>query len=717
MKRLLVNQKCVVSVLLTVVILFSVQVASYGTPVSDRTPEVRDAIVAAVPGINNAEDVTEAHLAEISQLNLNRRDIKELKIGDFDGLTGLTNLNLSNNSISDLSPLSGLINMEYIYLSGNPFSEEAFRALMAEIGENLWYVDVQVPPAPANENSAPVFTEGTSTSRSVAENTASGENIGAPVAATDVNSNDTLTYTLGGPDAARFAIVSASGQLRTNSALDYETKSSYSVTVSVSDGNGGTDSIDVTINITDVYESNAPVFTEGTSTSRSVAENTASGENIGAPVAATDVNSDDILSYTLGGTDAAAFDIVLASGQLRTKAPLDYETKSSYAVTVFVNDGNSGTDSITVTINITDVDENPDVNENNAPVFTDGTSTSRSIAENTASGENIGAPVAATDVDSNDTLTYTVGGTDADSFSIVLASGQLQTKAPLDYETKSSYAVSVSVSDGNGGTDSIDVTINVTDVAEDTEVTEEPTLLDGRTQQVQDAIVAAVDGVSDAADVTEEHLAAITSLSLSNQGITSLTSGDFDGLTGLTSLDLSNNSISDISMLSGLTGLTSLDLSNNSISDISPLSGLINMEFLYLSGNSFSEEAFRELMAAIGESLWYVDVQILGGAPATGPPATSALFANYPNPSNPETWMPYQLAKPADVTISIYNVKGQLVRTLALGHQPAGVYRTRSRAAHWDGENALGERVASGLYFYTLKAGDFTATRKMLIRK
>ena len=113
--------------------------------------------------------------------------------------------------------------------------------------------------------------------------------------------------------------------------------------------------------------------------------------------------------------------------------------------------------SIYVTINVTDVDE-----PNFAPVFTEGTSTTRSVAENTASGQNIGAAVTATDADMSDTLTYTLAGTDAADFGIVSASGQLQTSAALDYETQSSYAVTVSVSDGNGGAASINVTINVT---------------------------------------------------------------------------------------------------------------------------------------------------------------------------------------------------------------------------------------------------------------
>ena len=98
-------------------------------------------------------------------------------------------------------------------------------------------------------------------------------------------------------------------------------------------------------------------------------------------------------------------------------------------------------------------------------------------------------------------------------------------------------------------------------------------------------------------------------------------------------------------------------------------------------------------------------------------PKETGLLANYPNPFNPETWIPYQLDKPAEVTISIYAVDGQVVRRLALGHQPAGMYQNRSRAAYWDGRNEFGEPVASGIYFYTLTAGEFTATRKMLIRK
>ena len=126
--------------------------------------------------------------------------------------------------------------------------------------------------------------------------------------------------------------------------------------------------------------------------------------------------------------------------------------------------------------------------------------------------------------------------------------------------------------------------------------------------------------------------------------------------------------------------------------------------------------------------LGMVSSLVLGTPPVNngGPAAPTAsasvsgetvLLANYPNPFNPETWIPYQLSKPAEVTLHIYAVNGTLVRTLALGHQPAGMYHSKSRAAYWDGQNEQGEKIASGVYFYTLTAGDFTATRKMLIRK
>jgi hypothetical protein len=95
----------------------------------------------------------------------------------------------------------------------------------------------------------------------------------------------------------------------------------------------------------------------------------------------------------------------------------------------------------------------------------------------------------------------------------------------------------------------------------------------------------------------------------------------------------------------------------------------------------------------------------------------NVLRQNYPNPFNPETWIPFNLAQDTLVTISIYDTKGQLIRTIALGNRTAGIYTTKDKAAYWNGTDSLGEKVASGVYYYQLQAGEFRATRKMVIVK
>ena len=118
-----------------------------------------------------------------------------------------------------------------------------------------------------------------------------------------------------------------------------------------------------------------------------------------------------------------------------------------------------------------------------------------------------------------------------------------------------------------------------------------------------------------------------------------------------------------------------------------------------------------------GDTRFQRGIAVLEALLADRLPQTTTLLANYPNPFNPETWIPYQLSEPTEVLLHIYSVEGALVRRLMLGHQPAGRYQSRTRAAYWDGKNEFGESVASGVYFYTLTAGDFTETRKMLIQK
>ena len=118
-----------------------------------------------------------------------------------------------------------------------------------------------------------------------------------------------------------------------------------------------------------------------------------------------------------------------------------------------------------------------------------------------------------------------------------------------------------------------------------------------------------------------------------------------------------------------------------------------------------------------GSNVFEKGIATLEGLINTVSPTETALLPNYPNPFNPETWIPYDLARAANVQINIYDVEGKSVRQLVVGFQAAGTYRTRSHAAYWDGRNAVGEPVASGVYFYTLQAGRFKATRQMVILK
>ncbi len=743
---------------------------------------------------------------------------------------------------------------------------------------------------------APVFTEGSATERSIPENTPAGRNIGSPVTATDED-GDVLTYTLSGVDAASFGIVSTTGQLRTQAPLDYEQKNVYSVAVIVSDGTL-TDTIGVAINVTDVDENSTPVFARS-STTRSIPENTPTGRNIGEAVSATDADSDDTLAYTLSGTDAASFDIVRATGQLKTKAALDYETKNSYSVIVKVSDGTL-TNTIRVTIIIIDIDES------SAPVFA-GSRTTRSVKENTPTGVNIGSPVSATD-DDKDTLTYTLSGTDAASFSIVRTTGQLKTRAPLDYETKNAYSVTVTVSDGRR-TDSIIVAITIIDVDETPPTVDEsprPTQIESvisiseimfgserrftppqwielhnagpdiinltgwkltiqnrksseltgpttRDEPVVNAtiifeddfwgdapriwpnetvLVVSRDIGDNSGNLKEDQIydlgwrtdlpLGLWSIILSTEGFSikliddqgnlvdeagnleggvlqwKLPYGQNRGRTraghrtsmirryadsvaldgtqaggwisavdakltqdqltyfgdetdistpgiGIIINDISPDyteydvnqdrvvNISDLVIVAGRIGQ-----SGPNIADVNG-DGIVNIQDLILVAGALSQTLAAPSLhpaslamftttdirgwLAQAHALDLADPRLQNGIRFLEQllfvlvPKETELLPNYPNPFNPETWIPYRLAEDTFVTLTIYDQRGSVVRRLNAGHQTASVYESRSKAIYWDGRNEVGDRVASGIYFYTLTAGDYSATRKMLILK
>jgi len=202
-------------------------------------------------------------------------------------------------------------------------------------------------------------------------------------------------------------------------------------------------------------------------------------------------------------------------------------------------------------------------------------------------------------------------------------------------------------------------------------------------------------------------------------------------------MDVNNDGIVNIQDLVrvassfGQTGENAADVNDDDIVNIQDLvlvagafgSGAAAAPMLYLQAiEGFDALEVQHLLTQAREMsltnpAYLRGIAVLEQLLATLVPKETALLSNYPNPFNPETWIPYRLAKSADITLRIYAANGALVRTLALGHQPTGIYQNRSRAAYWDGKNDVGEPVASGIYFYTLTAGDFAATRKMLIMK
>ena len=188
------------------------------------------------------------------------------------------------------------------------------------------------------------------------------------------------------------------------------------------------------------------------------------------------------------------------------------------------------------------------------------------------------------------------------------------------------------------------------------------------------------------------------------------------GATGLSAADLNGDNIVNIQDL--VLVANALNNAAAAPSAKQPTAALVNTWLQLARQNESVRWVERSETQQLPEGFSYDrGIQVLEQLARALTPEKTALLANYPNPFNPETWIPYQLAKPADVTISIYASDGSVVRTLALGHQAAGTYTNRTHAAYWDGKNELGESVASGLYFYTLTAGEFAATRKMLILK
>ena len=323
--------------------------------------------------------------------------------------------------------------------------------VQASDGTNTSAAAVEITVADLNE--PPVF-ETAAYSLTVAEDAAVGASP-ETVSATDPDEGDGVSYSItAGNSGGAFAIDSSTGSITVARALDYETTVSYALTVEASDGRGGTAEATVNITVTDAAE--APAFDE-VSYAFEVAEDAAVGGAVGTVLAA-DPDVGDAVSYAItAGNADGKFAIDVGTGAISVAAALDFETTGGYSLTVEAEDSTANTDTVTVTVTVTDVAE--------APVF-DEASYTFEVAEDAAVGDAVGT-VSATDPDEDDTLTYSITSGNAGSkFSIGSSTGEVTVEAALDYETESSYTLTVEADDGQGGTAAATVDIVVTDAAE-----------------------------------------------------------------------------------------------------------------------------------------------------------------------------------------------------------------------------------------------------------
>ena len=314
-------------------------------------------------------------------------------------------------------------------------------------------------------NNPPVFLDASPAARSVAENTPANRNVGRPVRA---EGESTLTYSLGGADAASFDFVSSSGQIRTKAGVtyDYEARPFYTVTVTATDQNPDSSdaTIAVDISLDDVDE---PPLRPA------------------APVVATSRGGDTILDVTWSAPDNTGrpavddYDLryrrIAGAGQNCRNWCAWAHTGSTTATSIV--DLESGTRYEVQVLARSHEGESPwspsgsgwtNTQGNTIPSFDDGASTTRSVAENTAAGQPVGAPVAATDGDTNDTVTYLLEGVDARFFSIDAGTGQIRTRSGVtyDHEARDTYSVAVKATDSSHVGASIAVTIMIEDVDE-----------------------------------------------------------------------------------------------------------------------------------------------------------------------------------------------------------------------------------------------------------
>ena len=368
--------------------------------------------------------------------------------------------------------------------------------------------------------------------------------------------------------------------------------------------------------------------------------------------------------------------------------------------------------------------------------FAEGDTTTREIAENTPAGTNIGAPLRYSTNLPDECIGVSFSGPNMWSFDITRVSPgslQLKTKSRLNYEKKKAYEVRVRVLDwGSPATDLITVNITVTDVNEAPMFSE--AIDEGGVSRIYRSIpenaaagtnigdpVSAID--PDGSDVvliynlegTDADMFEIDSVTgqLKTKVALDYTTNPSYEVKVVVSDGIQTNSIIvTINVLPDETVVSAPTIKANGITSV------LEPAFLKILDREEIQARLQRLYTEKGGTLKYQrEIVLLESVLASMHPDKTMLLANYPNPFNPETWIPYHLAKSTDVQITIYNAHGIVVRHLELGHQSSGYYTSRNRAVYWDGRNDFGERVASGIYFYQLQADTVSPLHKMIILK
>ena len=685
------------------------------TPLEDLTNLTElDVDNNAISNLTPLEDLT-----NLKKLFAGHNTISDLT--PLEDLTNLTELVVANNAVSDISPLksnTGLGTRDVILLFSNPLSYSSIYtdipALQAR-GATIFFTSRVPTTLTKISGDTQTGNPGATLANPFVVEVKDGASTAKPFAGVPV----TFAVTAGGGTlSATSATTDANGRAQTKLTLG-STAGTNTVTASVTHA-----TTTLSVSFTAAEANVAPTFTSPTTDTFSVAENTTAVTT----VTATDADaSDTTVTYALSGADRAAFSIstegVLTFSNapdfenptdVQSTEPVNAASNNVYVVKVTATGGIGAralpSDPKTLTVTVTDVNEPP--GKPDAPTVAAASHTSLNVTR--TAPKNTGPAITGYD------MRYREGTTG--TFTEWEDTGTARTATITGLKPNTSYQVQVRAKNDEGTGPGSDAGTGKTDYQpEDVNRDDEVNVADliaignhiGGTRNAAHKPDVNKDGTVNSAD---SQLVIRAALNNSN-ALTDIDGDDDVDVEDLvafaaTPVDVNGDTKTDDDDIKLIARLALNAAANRDAAPApSQTHATLNAQNLQhlvhqaLQRNRF-DATYRRGVAALERILESLMI-----------PEESALLHNYPNPFNPETWIPYQLASPAEVTLTLYDVPGRIVRTLNLGHQDAGMYRSKSRAAYWDGRNAQGEPVASGVYFYTLVAGEFTATGKMLIRK